>query len=104
MPPLSRLDYDRALAEAIDGIPEWMFARLGDPIVRVEQAPGCDSGLETVRGLRLVVYREPSLSQARDLQDLHRLARADLVRAVVWELDLPGEHAHELTELDPVAG
>lgn len=102
MPSLTRADYDAALADAIDSIPEWTLMGLGDAVIRVEQAPR-DGGLETMPGLRLVVYREPSLSQATDVHELRRLARADLVRALVWELDLPDEHAHELTSLDPVA-
>jgi hypothetical protein len=102
MPTLTRADYDAALAEAIDSIPEWTLLGLGDSVIRVEQAPRRD-GLGTVPGVRLVLYREPSISQASDLAELRRLARADLVRALVWELDLPDAHAHELTTPDPVA-
>jgi hypothetical protein len=98
---LTRADYDAALGDAIDSIPEETLASLGDAIIRVEQAPR-HGGLETVPGLRLVLYREPSLSQARDLADLRRLARADLVRALVWELDLDDEPAHDLSR-EPVA-
>jgi hypothetical protein len=92
----TRSEYDAALAEAIDNIPPATLHALGDAVIRVEQAPR-DGGLETVPGLRLVIYREPSLSQARDLAELRRLARADLVRALVWQLDLEDEPAHELT-------
>jgi hypothetical protein len=95
-------DYDAVLGEAIDALPEWTLLGLGDAVIRVEQTPRA-GGLETVPGVRLVLYREPSLSQARSIAELRRLARADLVRALVWELDLPDDHAHELTALDPVA-
>jgi hypothetical protein len=94
-------EYDAALAEAIDRVPEATLHELGDAVIRVEQGPR-PGGLETVPGLRLVVYREPSLSQARDLDELRRLARADLVRALVWQLDLEDEPAGELSR-DPVA-
>jgi hypothetical protein len=94
-------EYDAALADAIDRVPETTLDELGDAVIRAEQARR-EGGLETVPGLRLVVYREPSLSQARDLDELHRLARADLVRALVWQLDLEDEPAHELS-CDPVA-
>jgi hypothetical protein len=102
MRTLTRGDYDAALFEAVDSIPEWTLLGLGDAVIRIEQRSG-RGGLETVPGLRLVVYREPSLSQARDLGDLRRLARADLVRALVWELDLPDAHAHELAALVPAS-
>jgi hypothetical protein len=92
----TRAQYDAALAEAIECIPTATLHALGDAVIRVEQAPR-EGGLETVPGLRLVVYREPSLSQARDLDELRRLARADLVRALVWQLDLEDASAHELT-------
>ena len=98
---LTRAEYDAALAEAIDSIPSATLRALGDAVIRVEQAPH-SGGLETVPGLRLVVYREPSLSQARNRAELRRLARADLVRALVWELDLEDARAHELTR-DAVA-
>jgi hypothetical protein len=94
-------EYDAALAEAIERIPAATLDELGDAVIRVEQLPR-EGGLETVPGLRLVVYREPSLSQARDLEELHRLVRADLVRALVWQLDLEDETAGELSR-DPVA-
>jgi hypothetical protein len=92
----TRSEYDAALAEAIENIPPATLHALGDAVIRVEQAPR-EGGLETVPGLRLVIYREPSLSQAGDLAELRRLARADLVRALVWQLDLEDEPAHELT-------
>jgi hypothetical protein len=92
----TRADYDAALVEAIDDLPEWTLAALGDGVIRVEESP-LTGGLETVPGLRLVVYRQPSLSQARSPDELGRLARADLVRALVWQLDLADEHAHELS-------
>jgi hypothetical protein len=94
-------EYDAALAEAIERIPDATLEELGDAVIRVEQTPR-EGGLETIPGLRLVVYREPSLSQARDHEELRRLARADLVRAVVWQLDLEDETAGELSR-DPVA-
>jgi hypothetical protein len=94
-------EYDAALAEAVDRVPAATLEELGDTVIRVEQTPR-EGGLETVPGLRLVVYREPSLSQARDLDKLRRLARADLVRALVWQLDLEDESACELSR-DPVA-
>jgi predicted Zn-dependent protease with MMP-like domain len=92
----TRADYDAALVEAIDDVPAWTLAALGDVVIRVEESP-LSGGLETVPGLRLVVYRQPSLSQARDADELGRLVRADLVRAIVWQLDLADEHAHELS-------
>ncbi len=95
MPPLTRAEYDAALGQAIDSLPAWALTALGDAVIRVEQAPRA-GGLETVPGLRLVVYRQPSLWQARDRDELGRLARADLVRALVWQLDLDDDHAHEL--------
>jgi hypothetical protein len=97
----TRGEYDAALAEAIDRVPQATLEELGDAVIRVEQGPR-EGGLETVPGLRLVLYREPSLSQARDLDELRRLARADLVRALVWQLDLEDEPAGELSR-DPVA-
>jgi hypothetical protein len=93
---LTRADYDGALVAAIDAVPAWTLAALGDVVIRVEESP-LSGGLEAVPGLRLVVYRQPSLSQARDLDELGRLARADLVRALVWQLDLADEPAHELS-------
>jgi hypothetical protein len=102
MPTLTRADYDAALAEAIDSVPERTLMGLGDAVIRVEQAPR-HGGLETVPGLRLVVYREPSLSQASDRDELRRLARADLVRALVWELDIPEARAEQLASLAPAA-
>jgi hypothetical protein len=95
MPPLAPTDYDAALSEAIDSLPGWAITALGDAVIRVEQAARVGS-LETEPGVRLVVHREPSLSQARDRGELGRLARADLVRALVWQLDLADEPAHEL--------
>jgi hypothetical protein len=88
-------EYDAALEHAVEDMPEAILAALGDGVIRVQQAPRAGA-LETVPGLRLVVYREPSISQARDLAELRRLARADLVRALVWELDLGDDHAHDL--------
>jgi hypothetical protein len=96
MPLLTRAEYDAALGEAVDSLPPWALSALGDSVIRVEQAPR-PNGLETVQGVRLVVYRQPSLWQARDQAALRRLARADLVRALVWQLDLDDEHAHELS-------
>ena len=84
----ARSEYDAALAEAIDALPASVLAALGDGVIRVEQAPRPD-GLLSVRGLRVVVYREPSISRARDRDELARFARADLVRAITWQLDLP---------------
>jgi hypothetical protein len=87
MPLLARADYDAALADAVDDLPQWALEALGDGIIRVEQTPR-PGGLMTEAGLRVVVYREPSISQAADLAELRRLARTDLVRAIVWQLDL----------------
>jgi hypothetical protein len=98
MPLLERADYDAALVEAIDDLPDWALAALDDGVIRVEQAPRV-GGLEAERGLRLVVYREPSLVRARDRDQLRRLARADLARAVVWQLDLGEQRVHELAQL-----
>jgi hypothetical protein len=95
MPPLTRADYDAALSRAVDRLPAWALAALGDAIIRVEQAPR-EGGLVTEDGVRLVVHREPSLTQARDAADLRRLARADLIRAIVWQLDLADDHAQAL--------
>ena len=95
MPLFAPSDYDTALGDAIDNLPPWAIAALGDAIIRVEQE-WRDGGLETEPGVRLVVHRQPSLSQARDGSELRRLARADLVRALVWQLDLADDHAHEL--------
>jgi hypothetical protein len=95
MPPFAPTDYDAALSEAVDSLPEWALTALGDAVIRVEQTSRIGS-LETEPGVRLVVHRLPSLAQARDRRELGRLARADLVRALVWQLDLADEHAHEL--------
>jgi hypothetical protein len=95
MPLHTCAEYDAALGEAIDSLPAWAVTALADAVIRVEQAPH-PGGLETVPGLRLVVYRHPSIWQARDHIDLARLARADLVRALVWQLDLDDEHADQL--------
>jgi hypothetical protein len=95
MPLCAPADYDAALAEAIDSLPAWALTALGDAVIRVEQAART-GGLVTEPGVRLVVHREPSLSQARDLGELARLARADLVRVLVWQLDLADDHADEL--------
>jgi hypothetical protein len=81
-------DYDAALGEAIDALPDFMLAALGDGVIRVEQAPR-PGGLFPVHGLRVVVYREPSISRARDRDELARFARGDLMRAITWQLDLP---------------
>ena len=99
MPLFAPSDYDAALSDAIEGLPPWALGALGDAVIRVEQEPR-HGGLATEPGLRLVVHRQPSLSQARSRAELGRLARADVVRALVWQLDLADEHAHELgTEL-----
>ena len=95
MPLFAPREYDAALEEAIDNLPAWAVNALGDAVIRVEQGPR-SGGLQTEPGVRLVVHRHPSISQARDRADLARLARADLVRALVWQLDLADEHAHEL--------
>ena len=39
MPLLDRADYDAALVEAIDDLPDWVIAALDDGVIRVEQAP-----------------------------------------------------------------
>lgn len=95
MPLHTCAEYDAVLGEAIDTLPGWAVTALGDAIIRAEQAPR-PGGLETVPGVRLVVYRLPSIRQARDRDELARLARADLVRALVWQLDLDDEHADQL--------
>ena len=83
-------------SEAIDGLPAWALAALGDAVIRVEQAPR-PGGLVTEPGLRLVVYRAAlALRRPATATSSRRLARADLVRALVWQLDLADEHAHEL--------
>jgi hypothetical protein len=94
MPLLDRADYDAALVEAIDDLPDWAMAALDNGVIRVEQAP-CADGLAPERGLRVVVYREPSLLQARNRDELRRLARADLARAVVWQLDMGEQRVRE---------
>jgi predicted Zn-dependent protease with MMP-like domain len=96
MPSFVRADYDAALAEAIDTLPEWALAALSDGVIRVEQAPR-PGGLEAERGLRVVVYREPTISRATSDEELRRLVRADLVRALVWHFDLTDRHVRELT-------
>jgi hypothetical protein len=96
MPLLERADYDAAVAEAIDALPDWALSALSDDIFRIEQRPRPE-GLPAERGMRLVVYREPSIMIARDRHELRRLARTDLARAVVWQLDLGEQHEHELT-------
>jgi hypothetical protein len=92
--------YDRALAAAVDALPAWVHDALGESVIRVEHALRAD-GLMPVRGLRVIVYREPSISRARDDDELARFARADLVRAITWQLDLPLEDAaaQELADL-----
>jgi hypothetical protein len=92
--------YDGALAAALDALPAWVHDALGDSVIRVEHALRSGS-LMPVRGLRVIVYREPSISRARDADELGRLARADLVRAITWQLDLPLEDsaARELADL-----
>jgi hypothetical protein len=91
MPLFERSEYDAALAAAIDALPGWALAALGDGVIRVEQAPR-SNGLCSERGVRVVVYREPSIGRARDGAELARFARADLGRAIIWQLDLPDEH------------
>jgi hypothetical protein len=98
MPLLARADYDAALADAVDDLPAWALEALGDGVIRVEQRPRI-GGPITEPGLRVVVYREPAISQARDAAELRRLARADLVRAIVWQLDLGEAETRALTEL-----
>jgi hypothetical protein len=88
MPTFTSSEYDAALAEAIDALPESVLSALGDGVIRVVQAPR-RGGLQSVRGLRVVVYREPSISRARDHEELARFVRADLARAITWQLDLP---------------
>jgi hypothetical protein len=88
MPLFTCSEYDAALAEAIDALPESVLTALGDGVIRVEHTLRRD-GLQSVRGLRVVVYREPSISRARDHDELARFARADLARAITWQLDLP---------------
>jgi hypothetical protein len=95
MSPLAPTDYDAALSEAVERLPAWALTALGDAVIRVEPWARI-GGLPTEPGVRLIVHREPSLSQARDRAELARLARADLVRALVWQLDLADNHAHEL--------
>jgi hypothetical protein len=95
MPPFASNEYDAALSEAVERLPAWALTALGDAVIRVEQRARI-GGLPTEPGVRLIIHREPSLSQARDRVELGRLARADLVRALVWQLDLADDHAHEL--------
>jgi len=95
MPPFAPTDYDAALSAAVERLPGWALTALGDAVIRVEQTARI-GGLATEPGVRLIVHREPSLSQAHDRAELGRLARADLVRALVWQLDLADENAHEL--------
>jgi hypothetical protein len=105
VPQLQPRDYDAALARAIDDLPTWALATIDEGVVRVEQRvrPG---GLLPEAGLRLIVYREPSIDRARDRQHLERLARADLVRAIVWQLELPraAERLRRFADAVPVAG
>jgi hypothetical protein len=91
VPQFERSEYDAALAAAIDALPSWALAALGDGVIRVEQSPR-PNGLRAERGVRVIVYREPSIVRARDRDELARFARADLARAITWELDLPDEH------------
>ncbi|MEO9174009.1 MAG: hypothetical protein ABI317_00760 [Gaiellales bacterium] len=100
MPQFERSEYDAALAAAIDALPSCALAALGDGVIRVEQAPR-PNGLRSRRGLRVIVYREPSIVRARNREELARFARADLVRAISWQLDLPDEHqaSRALTDL-----
>lgn len=91
MPKISRSDYDAAVVRALDALPAWAVEALGDGVVRVEQCLR-PSGLPAERGVRLVVYREPSVSRARDLAELARFARADLARAITWQLGLSAGH------------
>jgi hypothetical protein len=105
VPHFEAHDYDAALARAIDDLPSWALSAVDQGIVRVEQRmrPG---GPLPEPGLRLIVYREPSLDRARDRAQLERFARADLVRAIVWQLDLPGaaERLRTFADAGPVAG
>jgi hypothetical protein len=91
VPQFERSEYDAALGAAIDALPSWALAALGDGVIRVEQAPR-PGGLLSERGVRVIVYREPSIGRARDRDELARFARADLARAITWQLDLPDEH------------
>jgi hypothetical protein len=89
VPRFQAHEYDAALARAIDDLPSWALSAVDQGIVRVEQRMRA-GGLLPEPGLRLILYREPSVDRARDRAQLERLARADLVRAIVWQLDLPG--------------
>jgi hypothetical protein len=88
MPLFARADYDAALSDAIDSLPPWADEALGDAVIRVEQAPRANSLLPEP-GLRVIVYREPSLTRARSRDELVRFAGSDLARALAWQLDLP---------------
>jgi hypothetical protein len=105
VPQFEARHYDAALARAIDDLPGWALATIDEGIVRVEQRVRPD-GLLPEPGLRLIVYREPSIDRARDREQLERFARADLVRAIVWQLDLPlaAERLRSFAAAVPVVG
>jgi predicted Zn-dependent protease with MMP-like domain len=86
-------DFDDALADSLEELPDWVLDQLSDVVVRVEmrRRGGAD---ET--DTRLVLYREPILELARSRRELRALVRSELVRSVVEHLDLDGSRAADL--------
>jgi predicted Zn-dependent protease with MMP-like domain len=91
-------DFDDVLADSLDELPAWVLDQLSEVVVRVEmRRPDTFpwDELPTFSG-RLVLYREPTLEQARNRRELRRLVKSELLRAVVVHLDLDGRHAADL--------
>ena len=94
MEGISARDYDVLLARAIDELPAWVSERLDDLIFRVEAHPHVLDPDGAPH--RITLYRQPALAQARTCDELRRLVRGDLLRAIVDRLQLEGPQAASL--------
>ena len=95
-------EYDAALAEAIERLPAGRSRQLGDAVIRVEQMPRAREGSRRRPACGSSSTASRRSHRRATSSELRRLARADLVRALVWQLDLEEETAGELSR-DPVA-
>jgi predicted Zn-dependent protease with MMP-like domain len=87
-------DFDQALSDSLDALPVWALDALAETVVRVETRPPRVPRHEA--GPSVVIYREPLLAYARSREELERLVRAELVRALVRHLDLDPARARQL--------
>jgi hypothetical protein len=94
MEMLTARDVDDLLAECVEELPDWVLARLGDTVIRVEAMPPSWPLERTPH--RITIYRASLLAHAATRADLRRTTRAELLRLVVEHLELEVNQAVEL--------